>query len=109
MATTYWGRHETVKQDAVDTPVQRQVPGRSKAALTAIKRENIRQESYIKLAKKAEERGIVTYSDLIVGLTGESHDSFLDGLDELMAAGGRYRTMFELQASRFDEEMDAIA
>jgi ABC-type multidrug transport system fused ATPase/permease subunit len=29
--------------------------------------------------------------------------------DELMAAGGRYRTMFELQASRFDEEMDAIA
>jgi ABC-type multidrug transport system fused ATPase/permease subunit len=29
--------------------------------------------------------------------------------DELMAAGGRYRTMFDLQASRFDEEMDAIA
>jgi len=34
--------------------------------------------------------------------------------DELMAAGGRYRTMFDLQASRFDEEpdtetLDAIA
>ncbi len=28
--------------------------------------------------------------------------------DELMAAGGRYKTMFELQASRFDEE-EAIA
>ena len=26
--------------------------------------------------------------------------------DELMAAGGRYRTMFDLQASRFDEEAD---
>jgi hypothetical protein len=24
--------------------------------------------------------------------------------DELMAAGGRYKTMFELQASRFEEE-----
>jgi ATP-binding cassette subfamily B protein len=24
--------------------------------------------------------------------------------EELMAAGGRYRTMFELQASRFEEE-----
>jgi ABC-type multidrug transport system fused ATPase/permease subunit len=34
--------------------------------------------------------------------------------DDLMAAGGRYRTMFDLQASRFDEEpdtetLDAIA
>ncbi len=30
--------------------------------------------------------------------------------DELMAAGGRYRTMFELQASRFeDEEDDALS
>jgi ATP-binding cassette, subfamily B, bacterial len=29
--------------------------------------------------------------------------------DELMAASGRYRTMFELQASRFDSETDAIA
>ncbi len=26
--------------------------------------------------------------------------------DELMALGGRYRTMFDLQASRFDEELD---
>jgi len=26
--------------------------------------------------------------------------------DELMAAGGRYRTMFEMQASRFDSEGD---
>jgi ABC-type multidrug transport system fused ATPase/permease subunit len=26
--------------------------------------------------------------------------------DELMAAGGRYRTMFDLQAARFDEEQD---
>src|SRR5690606_33989408 len=27
--------------------------------------------------------------------------------DELMAAGGRYRTMFELQASRFDDEEES--
>jgi ATP-binding cassette subfamily B protein len=29
--------------------------------------------------------------------------------EELMAAGGRYRTMFDLQASRFDEESDVLA
>jgi ATP-binding cassette, subfamily B, bacterial len=29
--------------------------------------------------------------------------------DELMAAGGRYRTMFDLQASRFDEEVDVAS
>jgi radical SAM superfamily enzyme YgiQ (UPF0313 family) len=59
----------------------------SPQALTAIKRENIRLKSYVDLAKKAQERGIVTYSDLIVGLPGESYDSFLDGLDQLMRLG----------------------
>ncbi|MFC0437059.1 ABC transporter ATP-binding protein [Kutzneria buriramensis] len=29
--------------------------------------------------------------------------------DELMALGGRYRTMFDLQASRFEEEPDGLA
>jgi ATP-binding cassette, subfamily B, bacterial len=29
--------------------------------------------------------------------------------DELMAAGGRYKTMFELQASRFEEEAEGVA
>jgi ABC-type multidrug transport system fused ATPase/permease subunit len=28
--------------------------------------------------------------------------------DELMALGGRYRTMFDLQAARFSEEPDAL-
>jgi ABC-type multidrug transport system fused ATPase/permease subunit len=28
--------------------------------------------------------------------------------EELMAAGGRYRTMFYLQASRFGEDGDAL-
>jgi ABC-type multidrug transport system fused ATPase/permease subunit len=28
--------------------------------------------------------------------------------DELMAAGGRYRTMFDLQAARFGEEEEAL-
>ncbi len=59
----------------------------SPRALTAIKRENIRLSSYVDLARRAQERGIVTYSDLIVGLPGESHDSFMDGLDELMRLG----------------------
>ena len=59
----------------------------SPRALQAIKRENIRLSDYVELARRAQERGIVTYSDLIVGLPGETHDSFLDGLDELMRLG----------------------
>lgn len=59
----------------------------SPRALQAIKRENIRLDSYVELGRKAQERGIVTYSDLIVGLPGESYGSFMDGLDELMRLG----------------------
>jgi radical SAM superfamily enzyme YgiQ (UPF0313 family) len=59
----------------------------SPRAQEAIKRDNIRLSTYVQLARKAQERGIVTYSDLIVGLPGESYDSFMDGLDELMRLG----------------------
>lgn len=59
----------------------------SPRALQAIKRENIRRSDYVELGKKAQERGIVTYSDLIVGLPGETYGSFMDGLDELMRLG----------------------
>lgn len=59
----------------------------SPRAQEAIKRENIKLSTYIQLAQKAQARGIVTYSDLIVGLPGETHDSFMDGLDELMRLG----------------------
>jgi radical SAM superfamily enzyme YgiQ (UPF0313 family) len=59
----------------------------SPEALVAIKRDNIRLSDYVTLGRKAQERGIVTYSDLIVGLPGESYDSFMDGLDRLMRLG----------------------
>ncbi|MCC6524822.1 MAG: radical SAM protein [Polyangiaceae bacterium] len=59
----------------------------SETALTAIGRRNIKLATYVDLAEKARARGMSSYSDLIVGLPGETYDSFLDGLDTLMNVG----------------------
>lgn len=59
----------------------------SPKASEAIQRDNIRLDSFVTLSRESRRRGLVTYTDLIVGLPGESYDSFLDGLDTLMRLG----------------------
>jgi radical SAM superfamily enzyme YgiQ (UPF0313 family) len=73
--------------DGLDQGMSLTMQTLSPRAQQAIKRENIRLSSYVELAKKAQDQGLATYSDLIVGLPGESYDSFMDGLDELMRLG----------------------
>jgi hypothetical protein len=78
---------DVLRREGLDQGMSLTMQTLSPRAQKAIKRQNIRLSSYVDLAKKAQERGIVTYSDLIVGLPGESYDSFMDGLDELMRLG----------------------
>jgi radical SAM superfamily enzyme YgiQ (UPF0313 family) len=78
---------DVLHRDGLDQGLSLTMQTLSPRAQKAIKRDNIRLSSYVELARKAQERGIVTYSDLIVGLPGESYDSFMDGLDELMRLG----------------------
>lgn len=55
--------------------------------LVAIKRKNIGTEVFSNLMKQYRKEGIPTYSELIVGLPGETYDSFADGLDTLVNCG----------------------
>ena len=55
--------------------------------LDIIKRKNIGTERYTQLMKKYNQEGIPTYSEIIIGLPGETYDTFVSGLDTLLNAG----------------------
>lgn len=55
--------------------------------LTLIKRKNIGVEVYKDLMRKYRAENIPTYSEIIIGLPGESYNSLADGVDTLLNAG----------------------
>lgn len=63
-------------------------------ALKNIRRDNIDLEGYIELQTRFTKDGIETFSDLILGLPGETHDSFVEGLDALLESGQHNRIQF---------------
>ena len=62
--------------------------------LGAIKRENISLESYLELQKRFTRDKVETYSDLILGLPGETYDSFVNGINLLIENGQHNRIQF---------------
>ncbi|PIQ27863.1 hypothetical protein COW36_08595 [bacterium (Candidatus Blackallbacteria) CG17_big_fil_post_rev_8_21_14_2_50_48_46] len=55
--------------------------------LESIRRENISLESFKVLQQRFTRDGIITYTDIIVGLPGESYDSFAEGINTLLGQG----------------------
>ena len=55
--------------------------------LKNIGRTNIPVETFTSLLNRYNEAGIATYSELILGLPGETYDSFIEGIDILLNAG----------------------
>ncbi|MBF0357161.1 MAG: cobalamin-dependent protein [Magnetococcales bacterium] len=58
--------------------------------LNYIKRTNINSESFASLQAKFMFHGIPTFTELVLCLPGESYDSFLDGVAELLDNGQHY-------------------
>ncbi len=56
-------------------------------ALAAIGRENMPVEQFHELMTLYESAGIPTYSELIIGLPGETKESFIRGIERLLEAG----------------------
>ena len=61
--------------------------------LKNIKRDNISLDSYKELHRRFTEDGIGTYSELILGLPGETYKSFLDGVAEIIDHGQHNRIL----------------
>ncbi|MDD6276780.1 MAG: cobalamin-dependent protein [Clostridia bacterium] len=59
----------------------------SDAALRNVNRQNLTVEHFSSLVAKYNRAKIPTYSELILGLPGETYDSFCDGLCALLEAG----------------------
>jgi len=57
--------------------------------LTNIRRNNIKMSTYVNLQKQFNDQGIPVYGELILGLPGETVESWRRGVDELLEAGTR--------------------
>jgi radical SAM superfamily enzyme YgiQ (UPF0313 family) len=62
--------------------------------LEAIKRDNISLGTYLELQRRFTKDKVETYSDLILGLPGETYESFVKGVDQLMENGQHNRIQF---------------
>lgn len=55
--------------------------------LELVKRKNIKFDNFRELIARYNDAGIPTYTELIIGLPGETYDTFADGIDKLLDAG----------------------
>jgi len=62
--------------------------------LENIKRANISSDSYRELQRRFAADGIYTYTDLILGLPGESYDAFADGVAQAILDGQHNHVQF---------------
>jgi radical SAM superfamily enzyme YgiQ (UPF0313 family) len=62
---------------------------RNTRALENIGRQNIKDDFFDRMQARYEEAGIPVYSELILGLPGETYESFKDGLLQTMRSGNQ--------------------
>ncbi len=62
--------------------------------LQHIERDNIDNKTYTELQKLFTKSNIATFTDLIIGLPGETYDSFTKGVSEIIANGQHNRIQF---------------
>ena len=73
--------------------------------LKTIRRDNISLDSYQELQRRFTRDRVETYSDMILGLPGETFDSFVDGVAALIANGQHNRIQFNNLAILPNAEM----
>lgn len=78
---------EVLNSQDMDKGITLSVQSMSEVTLKAIKRTNIKIESLGHFVKEYQKEGISTYTELILGLPGETYESFKEGIEQLLAAG----------------------
>jgi len=62
--------------------------------LKNIKRDNISLKTYHELQRRFQQQKIGTYTDLILGLPGETYDTFVEGVSKVIESGQHDRIQF---------------
>jgi len=82
---------ETVRKGGVHTQLTLSMQSFNNDTLLAIKRRNMDLSSFEELKKEANKKGIITYTELILGLPNETCGSLLSAMDKCM---DRYQNHF---------------
>lgn len=68
-------------------PMTAAVQSMNPTVLKNIERANIKLDTYVQIQKEVTSQGLQSYGEFILGLPGESKQSFLKGIEDLMDAG----------------------
>lgn len=79
--------HEILNEASIATEASLAIQSLDPETLKIIKRENISLKSYFDINKQLVIKNILSYSDVIVGLPGETFEAFSNGICELMTQG----------------------
>lgn len=66
-----------------------------------VRRKNIKMDVFNNLQKKYNKEGIPTYTELILGLPGETYESYLGGLEKCLESGGIKNQLFSYHCQVF--------
>jgi radical SAM superfamily enzyme YgiQ (UPF0313 family) len=76
--------------------VNMSIQSMNEQVLSNVKRDNIKLEDYISINDHLNKAGRATKGELILGLPGETRESFLSGLDQLIETGVSTMTVFTM-------------
>jgi hypothetical protein len=68
-------------------PMTAAVQSMSPVVLENIKRSNIKLETYAQIQKEVRAQGMQSYGEMILGLPGETRESFMQGISDLLDTG----------------------
>ena len=77
-------------------PMTSAVQSLNPVVLANIKRSNIKLESYTEIQKEVEAQGMQSYGELILGLPGETKESFMKSVHDLLASGVKRVSVHQL-------------
>jgi putative methyltransferase len=78
---------EFLHSQKMDKGITLSVQSMDEDTLKTVKRTNLKIESLARFVREYQSKGIPTYTELILGLPGETYETFKAGVDQLLEAG----------------------
>jgi len=100
--------HEILVQAGLGRGVTLAIQSLNPLTLRYIRRGNISMDTYFALQRRYSAEGIDTYTDVILGLPGETYESFVEGVNTLIDKGQHNRIRFNNLSLLPNAEMSEV-